>query len=788
MSVLTPGFQPFGLSARVEIYDYSNVLQFTYESEQVKAIRPIAALDLNSRTLDLMGTNKGTWTGTEQYNTGINQEKNGDFNGSSRVELLNESNFDREHTQVFSIAIRVDKLAAVSASHVFVAKASSLTTVGLSIFTTAAGLVTARLHDGTTAFDVTSTTEVDDNLPHEILFTFSGNSNQNGMKIYIDSVLEGTGGASAISSTILNNLALTIGAEQGGGSEITARLEQFKFWNFELTSTQAIELFASTSPYGFVTKTTAATRDFNLTDLTVVIDGNGNMGNAILMIEDHANALTDTTKRKRSKIQRQWDIQIFLGKDAGTMQRWFYGKTLDTSVLRPGTAQQHLAMPCVGWGIVIKDRITKITRNQDKLSNGIDLDNTDTKTRLDNLILDLFNKVEHQIDENLPKITSMSIITADTGLCADCLDIKVANVNESGNTYAGFISRLMGVAKTDWYIDKDRQLVVRDPDSHASGFLFTNNLSGIDAQNWDKNKLAYLKNELVGWDDSSFDTMYSWIHGFGHFLPVLDISEETASNSSDNLDDEFIAIPITPTRDNIFKIAVKMNRTGTPPSPLEIQIRGDNAGNPDPADIRRTIKISKEFLATLGTTTPSSFIEFPVKPKLEIVPNEQLYIVFPKYGDVSNTVNIELTTGSGTYKVSTDDITWTTPTGKVSFRVWSAKRLFTSLENTILSQKLPEPREKILSIRADLEEQSVREAMLAASEILGKERRVYEKVKIWAPTSPIPLASFCQIQDLKTGLDVEARVLSYKIELHGTDETRIGANQIELTLDEVHSV
>jgi len=791
MSALTPGFKPFGLSPRIEIYDYDNVLQFTYESEQVKAQRPIAAIDLNSRAIDLMGTNNGTWTGTEQYATGNKQEKAADFDGSSYVSLANESNFDFDNTDAFSIAFRFKTIT--TQNDILVSKMESSGTFrGYNIFIQTSGVIRVQIisDNGTgnkIQFDV-GTIVLNDGKFHDLVFTKGTASTAAACKVYIDDILQtNTTVTDALSATILNNISLQIAA-RNGGNIYTGQIEQVKIYNFELTQAQVTELFNSTSPYGFVSKTTAAIQDFKLTDCTVNIGGNGNMGNAVLLIEDHANALTDTTKRRRSAIQRHWDIQIFLGKDAGTMQRWFYGKTLETIVLRPGTNQQHLSVPCVGWGIVIKDRMTKMKRNQDKLSNGIDLDDADTKTRLDNLILDLFNKVEHQIDENLPKITSMSIISADTGICAECLNIKVANINELGNSYSGFIARLASVANTDWYIDKDRQLVIRDSDSHSSDFLFTNDLTGLDAQGWDSNKLAYIKNEIIGWSDSSFDTMYSWIHGFGHFVPVKDVSEEATPNASDNIDDEFIAIPITPTRDDIFKISVKMIRTGTPPSTFEIQIRGDNAGNPDPDDIRRTIKISKEFLATLGTSVPAPFIEFPVKPRLQIVPNEQLYVVFPRYGDASNTLNINYLAGSGTYRVSTDDITWSSPVGRMAIRIYSAKRLTTSLENTVLAKKLPEPREKLFPIRADLEEQSVRQALITASEILGKERRVYEKVIINAPTSPIPLASFAILQDSKTGLDVEARIITYKVEMHSRDETKVGANQIELTLDDVHSV
>ena len=540
--------------------------------------------------------------------------------------------------------------------------------------------------------------------------------------------------------------------------------------------------------YESETIATSPTQDFKLTGLKIQMNGNGDYGNATLIIADNGSQLVDATLRKGSLIKRQWDIQIFLGKTSSTLSRWFYGKIVSANVIRPGTGQQGIAIDCVGWGVILKERITRIVRNQDKDADGLTLLDSDNKTRLDNLILDMFTKVDHQVDENIQQINSITAAVANPGLDSTTLNIKVANINELGNTYAGFISRIAGLANADWYVDADKKLIVRDAFSYDSGFLFTNNLSGLDAAGWSPTKIGYLNNQVFGWTDSAFDSLYSWIHGFGHFAPSLDVGYSTAPDAADNLDTTHIAIPIAPTRDNIFKISLRMTKTGTPASAHEIRIVGDDgAGNPDPTDIRRVIRIAKETLQALGTSTPAEWAEYPVTPKLEIVPNEQLYIVFPKYGTSGHTVNINYKAGAGTYKTSTDGINWTAPTGSPAHRVYSAKRLMTSLENTVVSQTLPEPREKLLPIRADLEEQTVRQAMIQAGFILGKQRRAYQDVTITPTTDRIPLAAYCRLQDSKSGLDIKAIIDSYEIEM-STQNNRIGADSIKLSLDELYSI
>lgn len=528
------------------------------------------------------------------------------------------------------------------------------------------------------------------------------------------------------------------------------------------------------------------TQNFRLTDLSFTIESNGSYGHATLLLEDNSGILIDTTSRRRSLIKREWDIQIYMGKNNAGRQRWFYGKIKSTTILRPGTASERVQLNCVGWGEVLKSKITTIKRNQGKTSNGITLDTSDTSTKIYELIIDMFADTDHMFDNNITPINTFTYSTGAEGICTECTDISLANVNELGNSFAGFINRVVGAANAEWCVNADRRIVVRDGNNHDSGFLLTNNLTGLDAQGWDSGKIMYIKNSPFAWDDSSYDTMYSWIHAFGHFSPSIDIEETTTPDSTDNMNDSIIAVPITPTVDNIFKIAVRLTKTGTPANNTVVEIRGDDgSGKPDDKDIRRKIVITKEILQGLSTSTAKWF-EIPVSPKLEVEPNEQLHLVFLQYGDASNTYNIDYKSGSGVYYTGGS---WASATGLVNYRIYSAKRLHTSVENTNLSKTLSEQREKLLPIRADLEEATVRQALIVAGETLGRERRVYEDVKCTMPEDRIPLCSYARMQDSQTGLDIKATIVSYSVEMHAGDkQSNIGATSITLTLDDVHAV
>ena len=88
-------------------------------------------------------------------------------------------------------------------------------------------------------------------------------------------------------------------------------------------------------------------------------------------------------------------------------------------------------------------------------------------------------------------------------------------------------------------------------------------------------------------------------------------------------------------------------------------------------------------------------------------------------------------------------------------------------------------------MRADLEEQTVRQALLQASDILGTQRRTYSDIMVTPPTDRLPLAGFCRVKDIKTGLDIKANIISIDISMSVNTESQIGATELKLGLDEL---
>ena len=540
------------------------------------------------------------------------------------------------------------------------------------------------------------------------------------------------------------------------------------------------------SAYTFESKelNPTGTQDFQLNALNLHLGIDDDFGTLQLVIHDNDGNLSDLTNNDRpGLIGREWSIQLYLGKSTATEQRWFYGKIKDFTTSRPTTGVQTISISCVGYGVVLRERMSRLVRNQAKAADGVALDDTDDSTKISELLLDLFNDKDHYIDNNIDRLTSITAQTSTTGegIDEDATSQKIANVNFNVASFAQVISNLAGVANTTFHVNADRRLIVQDPESRDSGFLFTNNLTSDTATAWDSTKIGYVLNAPLEWKDSSADMLYNFVHGFGHFKPGVSVSETTTPDAADNLDSEWHAIPFIPTADNIVKIAIRSIKTGTPAEDTSVQIWGDTGGSgPDSADVRYKKLLNTETLNKLGTTTPADWFEIPIHPRLDVTPGEQLYIVFPKVGDAANTISVNYKAGSGTYWDSTNGTSWTSRTGKSAYRIYESRRLTTTVENTSAAELLPEPRERIFPIRSDLEEQTVRQTLLSAAEVLGKQRRTYGTVIVSPVTARIPLGTFCKLEDIKTGLSVKANITGIDLQ---ADSSTLGVQRIELALD-----
>jgi len=191
---------------------------------------PISSYEFENNVLDSTGTNDGTVVGNTQFTTGKVGNNAFDFDGSSFIRLANESNFDFDRTDEFSIAFWIKQ----SAGGVPIAKNAGSSSAGYQVILSGSTFIFRISDSARNTFDI-STSYTSGVFEHFVL-TYDGSSDRSGMKIYKNGSLVVTGTASAISNTILNNDVFGIGARSNGANKLTGQMDDVRIFDLELTA------------------------------------------------------------------------------------------------------------------------------------------------------------------------------------------------------------------------------------------------------------------------------------------------------------------------------------------------------------------------------------------------------------------------------------------------------------------------------------------------------------------------------------------------------------------------
>jgi len=144
---------------------------------------------------------------------------------------------DLERTDAFSIAFMFRRTNDGTLDTI-IAKRDDIAAsdVGYSVIMSANGEIVFDISDGTTEMQIRSSIDQDDDAWHTCVCTYSGNSSETGMTLYIDAVDDGTTGSDTVSSTIINTKVFSIGAESDAGDKFTGSLAWVMVIKEELTS------------------------------------------------------------------------------------------------------------------------------------------------------------------------------------------------------------------------------------------------------------------------------------------------------------------------------------------------------------------------------------------------------------------------------------------------------------------------------------------------------------------------------------------------------------------------
>lgn len=522
--------------------------------------------------------------------------------------------------------------------------------------------------------------------------------------------------------------------------------------------------------YTYEAKQLGTTRDFKLESWNLTGGVGNNHGSFECIIDDTANLLTDDTIRAKSTIKNQWKVLVYLGKRSTSINLWFTSFIHGVRLVRLGTNSQKFRLFAIGQGVRNHDRLINAEFYQKKDANGLDLDETDNDAKISEIITKLIENSEFYA---YPTLGTEGFTTVGI----EDIDVKMPNFIKRYEPLGVALSELANIAGCHFGVSAAGDVYLRYRGSASSGFLITNDLDGLEWQNWDNNKKMVLKNAPNWWEDGTIEAGIPFLYGVGPDHVTLDYAQ-TSANATFDLSTYFIAIPFDPTKDNILKISPYLSKNATPTKPLTICIIGDDgAGAPNPDDIRlKKIIRTEELVAQLGS---AKYFEVSFE-KIPVEPNVTLYIYIEKYQDATNYIGWDYQTGAGTYfRSATGAVgSFTSQTGNFKVRTFHGDSMVIILENTVSRKSFPD-REDTVDMKEFTEEEMAVTALIGLSDSIGKERRIYSGIKVAPPTTPFDLGKTVKIHDKFNNLTIDTDIIGYSIG-GGAKEV----NEMEITIEE----
>ncbi len=354
-----------------------------------------------------------------------------EFNEISRIDLANESNFDFDFLTnecSFTFWLRPNS-TVTDAFPLILAKRDDIavTDVGWSIYWDRDNtLIELEIADGTSEHFVTSTAaSVPKDVWTHIAITFDGTSDQSGMKIYINGVLDTTGTSDPISSGVLNALTVSIGGGNTGARDYLGQIDDVRIYQRDLSANAVEEVFKTRSnPPPDSEKKTAIEANLIAQDILTSANldmpvgvtwklGDGFPTTDIIVeynFENHWEALQDIAKILGKDLF--FDDQIYKvfietkGKSVGLKEGLDVTITSSPEVSTDNFANDiNLLGKSIGTGEQLEDRVqtTSVLRfNYERVVSDNKLNTKDQLRGIGNALLSEFQKLTPLVKGTIP--------------------------------------------------------------------------------------------------------------------------------------------------------------------------------------------------------------------------------------------------------------------------------------------------------------------------------------------------------------------------------------------------
>lgn len=158
------------------------------------------------------------------------------------IEISNESNFDFEYTDAFTLEAWVKTTSTVDYTKILSKMYNASPYTGYELNMLADGRLHVFMINSWTGnvLEETSTNTINDGVWHHVAFTYDGSADAAGLKLFIDGAEESTTIVrNTLSGSIQNNYSLNIGKRNGTNSYMFAgEIDEVRIWGTERTPTQ----------------------------------------------------------------------------------------------------------------------------------------------------------------------------------------------------------------------------------------------------------------------------------------------------------------------------------------------------------------------------------------------------------------------------------------------------------------------------------------------------------------------------------------------------------------------
>lgn len=521
-------------------------------------------------------------------------------------------------------------------------------------------------------------------------------------------------------------------------------------------------------------------QDFDLVGGILKGGLNTDFGSFIFFIRDDNQLLIEKSIPVfPSKIGQGWEIELYFGKNPTNVNLWYRG-IINLIQTITQTKTTNITVTSFGYASLTAFRYSSMNRTQKKLADGITPDPADTSTKNTELFKDVFADTDHLA---VPGLGLLDIIPSQV----EDLPPQLGDYRKNFVTLGSEANELTQMIGSYWGVNPDKTAYLRERGSQSSGYLITNDVNppSLATQNWNQEKIAFIKSGALVRRDSTQDTGVTIVHGIGSQRLSKDYDNQVVADNALDLSLTHYAMPFDPQHDNVQQVSIFLARTGPITEPLVVRIVGsDDQGDPDSNDIRET-KILPAALLEKELASGNRFIDIRFN-KINVTKNETLFFAIAPAANGPGILQLDYDDGGpDKYFTSPDLVNWAQNNGDVKMITYSSKTVRIVGQNTTTAKFL-RPKEIVATLPDHPDEETILAIFESILETQSKVVLNYEPILITPPTLPLELGKTIKIQDVNNGFDREMDLMGYELEFNAFDKNNLGASELKIIIQEIY--